>query len=218
MARTNTQTSKTSAPAPATKDSKKTTSTPAAKKASAPEPAPTPAPASEPEPVPETADNTASDSLQSIEFTFNEFSSKLTEFISLGQTLKKMHIALEKRCTREIKNMQKICAKKNKNKNNSRKQSGFSKPVPISDEMASFLGKSSGTLMSRTNVTKELTGIFREKKMQDKTNGRRIIPTPELKKLLRLGPNDELTYFNLQRYVSPHFPKSASSSTATASA
>jgi len=27
--------------------------------------------------------------------------------------------------------------------------------------------------------------------------------------LLKLSPTDELTYFNLQRYMSPHFAKSA---------
>jgi hypothetical protein len=36
--------------------------------------------------------------------------------------------------------------------------------------------------------------------------------------LLNLKKNDELTYFNLQRYMSPHFAKSAAAIAAAAAA
>jgi hypothetical protein len=29
----------------------------------------------------------------------------------------------------------------------------------------------------------------------------------KLRKLLKLGKSEELTYFNLQKFMSPHFPK-----------
>jgi chromatin remodeling complex protein RSC6 len=41
--------------------------------------------------------------------------------------------------------------------------------------------------------------------LQDKENGRRINPDAKLKSLLKLKKGEELTYFNLQRYMSPHF-------------
>ena len=43
--------------------------------------------------------------------------------------------------------------------------------------------------------------------IQDPKNGRHIIADNKLKKLLKLTSKDELTYFNLQRYMRPHFAK-----------
>jgi hypothetical protein len=41
----------------------------------------------------------------------------------------------------------------------------------------------------------------------DKENGRRIHPDTKLATLLKLKKTDELTYFNLQKYMSHHFAK-----------
>jgi len=115
--------------------------------------------------------------------------------------------ALEKHVTRELKTLDKMNAKKNKNKGN-RAPSGFVKPTKISVELADFLSKPHGTLMARTDVTKQMTAYIRTNSLQDKANGRIILPDPKLKKLLKLTDKDALTYFNLQKYMSPHFEKS----------
>ena len=86
-----------------------------------------------------------------------------------------------------------------------RAPSGFVKPTRISSELASFLGKPKGTEMARTEVTREINKYIVANSLQDKKNGRVIHPDTKLRKLLKLGKNDELTYFNLQRYMSPHF-------------
>ena len=65
--------------------------------------------------------------------------------------------------------------------------------------------KPKGTEMARTDVTREINSYIREHKLQDPSNRRRILPDSKLKKLLNLKAEDELTYFNLQRYMSPHF-------------
>ena len=52
--------------------------------------------------------------------------------------------------------------------------------------------------------------------LQDKENGRKINPDTKLQNLLKLNKTDVLTYFNLQRYMSPHFEKSAKSLAAAA--
>ena len=44
--------------------------------------------------------------------------------------------------------------------------------------------------------------------LQDKENGRKIHPDAKLATLLKLKKTDELTYFNLQKYMSHHFAKS----------
>jgi len=85
--------------------------------------------------------------------------------------------------------------------------SGFVKPTRISDELASFLEKPSGSEMARTEVTRDINKYIRTNNLQDKENGRKIIPDSKLATLLKLNETDELTYFNLQRYMSPHFAK-----------
>jgi hypothetical protein len=85
--------------------------------------------------------------------------------------------------------------------------SGFIKPTPISNELAEFLGKAIGTEMARTEVSKEINAYIAAHGLQDRQNGRRINPDEKLRKLLRLSEGDELTYFNLQKYMKPHFIK-----------
>jgi upstream activation factor subunit UAF30 len=62
-------------------------------------------------------------------------------------------------------------------------------------------------MMARTDVTKEMTGYIRLHKLQDKDNGRKILPDANMKKLLKVSDSEELTYFNLQKFMSPHFEK-----------
>ena len=120
--------------------------------------------------------------------------------------------ALAKRADREVKQAAKSAKRKRKAGN--RAPSGFVKPTKISGELAKFLGKPKGTEMARTEVTREINGYIRAHKLQDPQNGRRILPDAKLKKLLKLTDKDELTYFNLQRYMSPHFAKATSTASA----
>ena len=89
-----------------------------------------------------------------------------------------------------------------------RAPSGFVKPTLVTNDLADFLGKPHGTEMARTEVTREINKYIRANSLQDTQNGRKINPDDKLAKLLNLKKSDELTYFNLQRYMSPHFPKS----------
>ena len=47
----------------------------------------------------------------------------------------------------------------------------------------------------------------RNNNLFDPQNKRRILADLKLKELLKLKPNDELTYYNLQKYLSPLFVK-----------
>ena len=113
---------------------------------------------------------------------------------------------LEKKATRELRAAEKASMKK-KRKAGNRSPSGFVKPTKISDELATFLGKPKGSEMARTEVTREINTYIRNHKLQDKDNGRKINADKKLTSLLKLGSKDELTYFNLQKFMSPHFAK-----------
>jgi upstream activation factor subunit UAF30 len=135
-----------------------------------------------------------------------EFLSKLNQMSSMIALLKTEYRTLEKKWSRELKAAQKTSAKR-KRKSGNRAPSGFVKPTRISDELATFLDKPSGTEMARTDVTREINKYIRSNNLQDKDNGRKINPDSKLQSLLKLNTTDELTYFNLQRYMSPHFFK-----------
>jgi upstream activation factor subunit UAF30 len=160
-----------------------------------------PAPVATDAAVAESSDAEAPLAEQSVEFL-----AKLQQLGALISSLKTEYRTLEKKWTREIKAAQKQSSKR-KRKAGNRAPSGFVKPTKISDELASFLGKEKGTEMARTDVTREINTYIRAHKLQDKDNGRKIIPDTKLATLLKLKKTDELTYFNLQKYMSPHFAK-----------
>ena len=142
-----------------------------------------------------------------------EFLAKLQQLSVMISTLKSEYRALEKKWSREVKTAQKVSSKR-KRKAGNRAPSGFVKPTKISDELASFLGKEKGTEMARTEVTRDINKYIRTNNLQDKENGRKINPDTKLAALLKLKKTDELTYFNLQRYMSPHFSKAEKAATA----
>ena len=144
-----------------------------------------------------------------------EFLAKLQQISALVASLKTEYRALEKKWNREIKTSQKLNSRR-KRKSGNRAPSGFVKPTRISDELASFLGKDKGTEMARTSVTRDINAYIRTNNLQDKENGRKINPDAKLASLLKLQSTDVLTYFNLQRFMSPHFAKSVKAEVATA--
>jgi chromatin remodeling complex protein RSC6 len=135
-----------------------------------------------------------------------EFLAKLQQLGALISALKTEYRTLEKKWTRELKASQKQSVKR-KRKAGNRAPSGFVKPTLISDELAKFLEKPTGSEMARTEVTRDINKYIRTNNLQDKENGRKINPDKKLAALLKLKATDELTYFNLQRYMSPHFAK-----------
>ena len=137
---------------------------------------------------------------------FAEFSGRLTSLRTQISSLLTEFRALQKRAERELKASQKA-SQKRKRKTGNRQPSGFVKPTLISDQLASFLGKAKGSELARTEVTREINAYIRANNLQDPTNGRKINPDSKLKSLLNLTASDELTYFNLQKYMSPHFAK-----------
>ncbi len=147
--------------------------------------------------------------------SFGVFMSKLQAVTSQISSLKTEFRVLERQVGREMRAAVKASLK-HKRKTGNRAPSGFVKPTLISNELADFLGKPKGTEMARTEVTREINSYIRNHKLQDKDNGRKIIPDTKLNKLLKIKKGEELTYFNLQKYMSPHFAKAGDKASAAA--
>tara|TARA_B100000963_G_C22615359_1_gene667041 strand:+ start:1156 stop:1770 length:615 start_codon:yes stop_codon:yes gene_type:complete len=143
--------------------------------------------------------------------SMNAFQANLQSIINSLNQLKSEYKALEKKVQREARVTQKAMAKRKK-KSGTRAPSGFVKPTRISNELASFLQKPQGTEMARTSVTKEINTYIKEHNLKDPKNGRIIHPDAKLSKLLNVTKADEVTYFNLQKYMSHHFEKASSTS------
>jgi len=151
----------------------------------------------------------------SITEDFAAFFTKLQSVTALLSALKSDFRVLEKKSARQLKVSQKASAKR-KHSSVNRAPSGFVQPTLISDELAGFLGKDKGSKMARTEVTREINAYIRSNNLQDKENGRRINADNNLSTLLKLKKGEELTYFNLQRYMSPHFAKTVKAVAAAA--
>lgn len=224
-----------SAPAPASASAPKEPKAPKAAKApkepkaatatttaatATPTPVTVPTPTPTPTPTPVTATDSESAAVppvldSDVAKLSVVFLTKLQALSVAMAALKTEYRALEKTWSREIKAAQKVSSKR-KRKAGNRAPSGFVKPTKISDELAGFLGKDMGSEMARTDVTREINTYIRLHKLQDPSNGRQINPDAKLAKLLKLTSEDTLTYFNLQKYMSPHFAKAVKAVVATA--
>lgn len=203
------------------KDVKKTTPAPKSKKVvKTPPQEPVPvqdAPVQEPVPVQEapvqepvapvtTEAPVVSDTPYLEEFT--AVVSALDEAMNTIRNLKTRLQKLEKQVHRDTKVLNKKASGKRprKARDPNAPKSGFAKEGPVSDEMRKFLGLKSDGLISRTDVTKRIHEYCKTKNLQNPADKRHIKADASLRKLLRMGKDDDLTFFNLQKFMKVHFP------------
>ena len=138
---------------------------------------------------------------------FDELQEQLKNAMTILKALNVQVNSLKKRVERERKVMEKKARGRVKKPVDPNKPpSGFAKPGPISPELAKFLGLEKDCLIARTEVTKKITEYCKEHNLQKKEDGRHISPDAPLKKLLRLSKGDDLTFFNLQKFMKVHYP------------
>jgi chromatin remodeling complex protein RSC6 len=127
----------------------------------------------------------------------------LSHFRIQVNTLQQQIRQLEKNIKKEMKGLKKV-AEKSKNKGN-KKPSGFANPTKVTKELCEFMNKQEGTQIARTDVTRALISYIKLNNLQNKANKKIILPDEKLQFLLGINEEQELTYFNLQKYMNKHF-------------
>ena len=140
-----------------------------------------------------------------------EFTAVVTELDSAMTTIRNLKARLqklEKQVHRDTKALNKKAMGKRarKPRDPNAPKSGFAKEGPVSDEMRKFLGLKKDELISRTDVTKRIHEYCKSKNLQDPADKRQIKPDASLRKLLKMNKDDDLTFFNLQKFMKVHFP------------
>ena len=144
----------------------------------------------------------------------DSFSELATLLANLLSQVKEAQAKL-KAVTKENDKLRKVVDKAEKKKAKARNSAnGFAKPTQISNDMCEFLGVAKDTAMSRTDVTRRITAYIREHNLQKPENKRLINPDAKLKKILNPAPNEDVTYFNIQRLIKGHFVTAANAASA----
>ena len=138
---------------------------------------------------------------------FDNIISNLSDFRSQVNGIQQQLKLLEKNVKKQMKGLKKDIDKK-KSKGN-KKPSGFAKPSKVTKELCEFMNKSEGTEIARTEVTRALVNYIKNNNLQNENNNKIITPDLKLKFLLGVEDGQEVTYFNIQKFMNKHFVKSS---------
>lgn len=148
---------------------------------------------------------------------------RFASLLTLVDEQSKTHTTFMKTVGGEIKALQKELSKsmsKTKSKKKKKepvegedvvkRKNVFDVPVPVSDEICDFLGVEKGQMYSRQFITNSITKYVKDNDLQNPENKRYILldnseAGTKLNELLK--PDQPLTFFNMQRYLKPHYPK-----------
>lgn len=125
----------------------------------------------------------------------SELTALRKDFDSLTKLVRKL------RSTVEDPNGEKAAARRN-NPNN-----GFNRPRQVTPALKEFLGLAPDATISRTDVTKGVYGYIRENNLKHPDNGKIIMPDAKLKALLGTDDETQITFTNIQKFISPHYIK-----------
>jgi chromatin remodeling complex protein RSC6 len=145
--------------------------------------------------------------------TIKTLMTTLTEQMATQKTMLNTLRGLLKETEKSSKELDKYRNKRNGKAKNPRSAdalpSGITKPVAISDELAKFLGVAPGTLVPRNEVTKGVSGFVKSNELSDPSNKQKFIlddrPAAKTLRALLGNPTEDVTYFNLQRYLKHHY-------------
>tara|TARA_B100000965_G_scaffold359539_1_gene339638 strand:+ start:74 stop:703 length:630 start_codon:yes stop_codon:yes gene_type:complete len=145
----------------------------------------------------------------------DKFDLLMKDFNSLMETAKAINARLkilQKEVNKSLKSGKRSRKVTEVDPNAPKKVSALQRPVAISNELCVFLGFAENTEHSRQEVTTCINEYIKKNELQDPNNRRFILldTTPEAKKLKSLlrDPDQPVTFFNIQRYLKPHYPQS----------
>jgi len=87
---------------------------------------------------------------------------------------------------------------------------GFNRPIEVSEDLKTFLNLAEGEVVSRSEVTRRINKYITENNLKHPDNGRVIILDEKLQALLKPGDGIQVTFLNVQKYISPHYTKASS--------
>lgn len=148
----------------------------------------------------ETFKNENDNLIEQFETVVNNLNAFKSQITSIQQQIKNIEKNVKKRL-KTLKN------EKNKNKG-LRKPSGFANPTKVTNELCQFMNKENGSELARTEVTRALVSYIKENNLENKQNSKIILPDNKLQNLLGTNDDQEVTYFNIQKFMNKHFIKS----------
>lgn len=135
--------------------------------------------------------------------TIAKMNSELKQLVIVGKTLEK-----------DFNHIVKVLAKKNKTKSNeNRALTGFAMPTYLTDEMYDFLNEHTelklekGEKVLRIIVTRMLNKYIKDYGLRQEKDKRYFTPNSTLHRIFKSTETDEVSYFNLQKYIKHHFIK-----------
>jgi chromatin remodeling complex protein RSC6 len=137
--------------------------------------------------------------------------SLLEELGTISLTIKRLQgevRTLQRSNVKQVRELSKRRRKKPVDLNKPKRQpSGFARESLISEELCGFLEEEIGTKLPRTQVTKRINNYIKAHDLQKPDNRKIILPDAKLAKILNSTSDDEVTYFNLQRFMKHHYLK-----------
>ena len=156
-----------------------------------------------------TADETPVTTTQKFDLLIKDFTSLMDTTKSLSARMKVLQKEVNKTSSRKRSRKSPTVET---DPDAPKRPSALQKPVAISNELCKFLGFEQDTEHSRQEVTAAINAYIKDNNLQNPENRRFILLDGSnaalgLKKLLR-DPDQPVTFFNIQRYLKPHYPMS----------
>jgi len=89
------------------------------------------------------------------------------------------------------------------------KNNGFNRKMEVTNTLKEFLGLDADGTVSRSDVTRRINKYIKENDLKHPDNGRVIVMDEKLTKLLSPPEGEQITFLNMQKYISPHYLKVA---------
>jgi len=93
---------------------------------------------------------------------------------------------------------------------------GFNRPLEVSEKLRTFLVLGEDEMISRSEVTRRINTYVTTNGLKQPDNGRNINLDDKMKELLEPPADLQITFLNIQKYLSPHYIKVVKASKAAA--